>query len=140
MKIELATKEDKKALFEIEEEIFYKDSSALSLRTFDYHLKKSIVFKVEIDKKIVAYILWLKRKNYYRLYSLAILKKYQGKGIGKALLEYSLEILDKNIFELEVRIRNENAIKLYEKFGFKKIKILEDFYDDEDGLKMRLKR
>jgi len=140
MKIEKSEISDLKALLQIEEELFYKDSSALSKRVFLYHIKRNTIFKVTIDKKIVAYILWLKRKEYYRLYSLAILKDYQSQGLGKALLEYSLNILDKNIFELEVRVSNEKAIKLYEKFEFKKVKILKDFYDDEDGIKMRLKR
>ena len=139
MKIKRAKKDDLKALLNIEEELFYKDSSALSKRAFFYHLKKNIIFKVIIEEKVVAYILWLERKNFYRLYSFAILKQFQGNGIGKALLEFSLNSLDKNIFELEVRVSNEKAIKLYEKFGFKKVKILEDFYDDEDGIKMRLK-
>jgi ribosomal-protein-alanine N-acetyltransferase len=60
--------------------------------------------------------------------------------LGKSLLEFSLDNLEKDIFELEVRVGNLAAIKLYEKFGFIKIKILESFYDDEDGVKMRLKR
>ena len=140
MKIQEAKIGDVKTLLQIEEELFFKDSSALSKRAFSYHLKKNIIFKVIIEEKIVAYILWLKRKNFYRLYSFAILKEFQGKGIGKALLEHNLNILNKDIFELEVRVSNVNAIKLYEKFGFKKVKILNEFYDDEDGIKMRLKR
>ncbi len=140
MKIERANKDDVKALLKIEEELFYKDSSALSNRAFSYHLNKNIIFKALIENKVVAYILWLERKSFYRLYSIAISKEFQGMGIGKALLEYSLEILNKNIFELEVRVSNEKAIKLYEKFDFKKIKLLKEFYDDEDGLKMRLNR
>ncbi len=140
MKIEKANLDDIKELLFIEEKLFFNDSSALSKASFSYHLKKNIIYKIEIDKKTVAYILWLKRKNYYRLYSLAILKEFQGKGLGKSLLEFSLNTLDKDCFELEVRVSNQTAINLYEKFGFQKVKILEEFYDDEDGIKMRLKR
>jgi ribosomal-protein-alanine N-acetyltransferase len=140
MKIEQANITDIKKLLFIEEELFKGDSSALSKASFAYHLNKNIIYKLEVDKKVVAYILWLKRKNYYRLYSLAILKQYQGKGLGKSLLEFSLNSLDKDCFELEVRVSNLPAIKLYEKFGFEEVKILEKFYDDEDGMKMRLKR
>ena len=140
MKIEIATTSDIKELFFIEEELFFGDSAALTKAAFNYHLKRNIVYKLVVEEKIVAYILWLKRKNHYRLYSLAILKDFQGKGLGKFLLEFSLNNLDKHIFELEVRVSNLPAIKLYEKFGFEKVKILEKFYDDEDGIKMRLKR
>lgn len=138
MKIKKANKDDIKELFSIEEELFFNDESALSKASFSYHLKKNIIYKIELDKKIVAYILWLKRKNYYRLYSLAILKEFQGKGLGKSLLEFSLNALDKDYFELEVRFSNQTAISLYEKFGFKKVKVLDNFYGDEDGIKMRL--
>ncbi|WP_428023579.1 GNAT family N-acetyltransferase [Arcobacter sp.] len=140
MKIEKANLDDIKELLFIEEKLFLNDSSALSKASFSYHLKRNIIYKIKIDKKTVAYILWLKRKNYYRLYSLAILKEFQGKGLGKSLLEFSLNTLDKDCFELEVRVSNQTAINLYEKFGFKKVKVLEEFYDDEDGIKMRLKR
>ena len=140
MKIEKANINEIKELLFIEEKLFANDSSALSKASFSYHLKRNIIYKIEIDKKTVAYILWLKRKNYYRLYSLAILKEFQGKGLGKSLLEFSLNTLDKDCFELEVRVSNQTAINLYEKFGFKKVKVLENFYDDEDGIKMRLKR
>lgn len=140
MMIFKATFEDLNSLVFIEEELFKNDSSALSRRAFSYHLNKNIIYKLEVDEKVVAYILWLKRKNFYRLYSLAILNDYQGKGLANALLKFSLDVLDKKNFELEVRVSNEKAINLYEKFGFEKIKILKDFYDDEDGIKMRLKR
>ncbi|PLY06990.1 MAG: N-acetyltransferase [Arcobacter sp.] len=140
MKIEKANINDVKELLFIEKELFSNDSFALSRASFGYHIKNNTLYKLEIDNKIVAYLLWLKRKNYYRLYSLAILKKFQGRGLAKSLLEFSLSNLEKDCFELEVRVSNIVAIKLYEKFGFKKVKILEKYYDEEDGLKMRLKR
>ena len=110
MKIEKANISDINELLFIEEELFSNDSSALSRASFGYHIKNNTIYKLEIDNKIVAYLLWLKRKNYYRLYSLAILKKFQSRGLAKSLLEFSLSKLEKDCFELEVRVSNSNIL------------------------------
>ncbi|MFA9374808.1 MAG: GNAT family N-acetyltransferase, partial [Poseidonibacter sp.] len=82
--------------------------------------------------------LWLERKKYFRLYSLAISSKYQNKGLAKKLLDFSFRKLEKSnkSFSLEVKHSNKNAIKLYENFGFKITKVLKDYYKDEDGYLM----
>ncbi len=134
--IELATIKDIKPLFNIEKEAFKQEVFALSLNSFRYHLKTNMIFKLEVDKKIVGYCLWLKRKEYYRLYSFAILQEFQGRGLASELLEFSLKNLNKSKFELEVRVSNKTAIKLYERFGFKIVKTLENYYENEDGYKM----
>lgn len=140
MIIKKADKSDAKTLFKIEQEVFKNDSMALSLKSFYYHLEKNIIYKIEVKKDIAGYILWLERKNFYRLYSLAILDKYRGLGLASKLLEFSLEELKDKSMSLEVRKSNLKAITLYEKFGFEKKKELNDYYEDEDGVLMRLER
>ena len=57
--------------------------------------------------------------------------RHQGKGIGKKLLNAAeIEILSKNIkkIRLEVSTGNQRAIKLYEKLGFRKIGIINNYY------------
>ena len=54
---------------------------------------------------------------------LLISKDYQGKGLGKLLLQMSINDLIKKGFKnysLEVLKSNDKAIKLYEAFGFEK--------------------
>ena len=128
--------EDLNSLFNLECEVFKNDSFALSKNSFKYHILKNRVFKIELENKIVGYILWLKRKRYFRLYSLAIDTNFQGLGLASKLLDYSFTNLEKNEFSLEVKISNVNAIKLYEKFGFKIKKVLKDYYENEDGYLM----
>ncbi len=140
MKISKATKKDVKKLFILENEVFKSDSMAISLSSFYYHLKNNTIFIVEDDESILGYILWLERNNYFRLYSLCISTNFQGNGFGKKLLEYSFEKMPKKAMQLEVRLSNQKAIKLYEKFEFKKVKILKDFYENEDGVLMRIER
>jgi ribosomal-protein-alanine N-acetyltransferase len=135
--IEIATTKDLNTLFDIENRVFANDSFALSKNSLRYHLSNNIVYKIKQDEKIAGYILWLKRKDYYRLYSLAIHPDFRGLGLASRLLEYSLENLDKEKFSLEVKVSNLDAIRLYKKFGFKVSKILKDYYEDSDGYLMK---
>ncbi|RXK11603.1 GNAT family N-acetyltransferase [Halarcobacter mediterraneus] len=140
MKISKALKSDIKKLFEIEQKVFENDIMAMSLSSFYYHVEKSFFYKVEVNKKIVGYILWLKRKKFYRLYSLAILEDYRKLNIASSLLKYSLKNLESKSLQLEVRESNTKAINLYEKFNFKKVKILENYYNNENAVLMKLER
>ncbi|NVJ53334.1 MAG: GNAT family N-acetyltransferase [Campylobacteraceae bacterium] len=139
MRISVATKNDIKKLYEIESTVFKDDIFALKFHCFYYHIKNSIVYKVKIGE-VVGYILWLKRKSFFRLYSLAILDKYQGLGLASSLIKYSLKNLEKKSLQLEVRVSNKKARILYKKFGFEEVKILKKYYKNEDGVLMRLER
>ncbi len=137
MKISKASKSDIKKLFEIENEVFKNDCMAMKLPSFYYHVEKNFLYKVEIDNKIAGYILWLNRKKFYRLYSLAILQNHRKLGLASKILEFSLEKLQDKNLQLEVRVSNEKAIKLYEKYGFIKIKTLKNYYENENGVLMK---
>lgn len=138
--IQIATLKNAKELFDLESSVFSRDDFPMSLNSFYYHIKNNLLF-ISLERgKIVGYILWLKRKEYYRLYSLCVDKEVQGKGIAQELLEYSFEKIALKSYSLEVKITNEKAIKLYEKNGFKKVKILKNYYPNGiDGYLMRKK-
>lgn len=128
---------DAKELCQLESSLFTKEEFGLSLNSIYYHIKKSDLFVYEENGKIVGYILWLKRKKYYRLYSLCVAKEFQGRGIAKELLEFSFRKLIFPRYQLEVKIDNLYAIKLYEKYGFIKKKVLKGFYPlGQDGYLM----
>ncbi len=86
---------------------------------------ETIVFVIELDMKLIGFIDGSRssyKKNKHVLYiSLGILKKYNGLGYGKYLLnrieQWALEN-DIHRIELTVRTDNKRAIKLYEKCGF----------------------
>ncbi|MGA1933168.1 GNAT family N-acetyltransferase [Arcobacter sp. YIC-464] len=120
--------DDVKNLHHLESSIFSKDEFGISLSSFYYHVKRNPIFVYEEDSKIGAYILWLKRKNYYRLYSICVDKSFQGKGISKKLLLFSFEQLDNSSYQLEVKVNNSIAISLYEKYGFRIKKTIKDYY------------
>ncbi len=135
-----AIKEDAKNLHLLENRLFNKDDGALSLRAFQYHIRKNELFVLIENNSIVGYILWLKRKSYYRLYSIAIDPNHQGKGLSKELLNYSFNVLQSLSYQLEVNTKNSKATTLYEKFGFKTIKILKDFYTKDIDAYLMIKK
>lgn len=136
VKIEKAKVQDLKSLFELENGVFCNDPFALSRSSLRYHISKNHLYIFKIDEKIVGYILWLERKSYFRLYSLAVDIEFQGLKIASKLLLYSFENLKNKDYSLEVKVENIKALKLYEKFGFKIKKILKNYYENMDGYLM----
>lgn len=94
---------------------------------------------LEINGKVKGYIgLWIDENaeivNFY------VDKKYQGKGFGSMIMDFVIQLClmskVKNI-SLEVRNSNENAKKLYTKFGFINSHLRKDYYSDgEDAIVM----
>lgn len=134
--IRSAQRKDVRSLFVLESQVFKKDDFALSLGSFYYHVKNNQLFVYEDNSKIIGYILWLKRKGSFRLYSLCIDSVYRRQSIGEKLLSFSLKFLGSSKYTLEVKTTNIAAIKLYEKYDFKIQKKLVNFYNDADGYLM----
>lgn len=70
--------------------------------------------------------------------SIAVLPEHRRKGIGTALMKAALkslrEIYGCDEVYLEVRVSNTPAIRMYERLGFKKVKIVPMYYlDGEDA-------
>lgn len=98
---------------------------------WDYtYLKNSLgdQFLVYEDKEILGYLIAV---CFYRDIKAVIMKvavhpAHRGKGIAKALLRAVLEKLGEmkvKEVELDVKVFETGAIKLYEKFGFKTVRI-----------------
>ena len=75
------------------------------------------------------------------LLKIAVDKTARGNGIGDLLMEAVLDHTEENGFKavfLEVRVGNITATRLYEKHGFKSVRIRKDYYDKpfEDAIVM----
>ncbi|MGY3704049.1 ribosomal protein S18-alanine N-acetyltransferase [Vagococcus martis] len=76
--------------------------------------------------------------------NIAVLPEYQSQGIGTSLLN-ELKEEAKNLschsMSLEVRASNQQAISVYQSFGFEQVGIKEGYYlsSREDAIEMRLK-
>ncbi len=90
-----------------------------------------------LDNKIIGFI------NYYFIYdrveiaNFNILEQYQNNHYGSKLLEeVIMRSIDKKNITLEVRCDNNKAIKIYQKYGFKKKAIRKNYYHGIDGILM----
>jgi ribosomal-protein-alanine N-acetyltransferase len=88
------------------------------------------------EEKIIGYIGIEKVLDETHIINMAVHPDYRGTGTGKRLMQHVLN--DEDVFFLEVRVSNENAKKVYEKYGFKVISTRKGYYaDGEDALVMR---
>ena len=117
----------------LEQELF---SSPWDKEAFYYELEKnafSTILVLEDELEIIGYIgMWL-LGDQTQITTLGIKKAYQGNGYAKKLMDKCEEITKMmgyvNI-NLEVRVSNQKAIKLYEKGGFKIVAIRKNYYQD----------
>jgi len=97
----------------------------------------------EYNGRVIGYVMaYLRPDLEGHIMSIAVDERYRGNGIGSALLTEAIERLIKRgarYIGLEVRVSNEKAIRLYERFGFKKVKRIISYYSDgEDAYYMLL--
>lgn len=140
--LRIATDGDLDALCEIENSSF--DIDRLSRRAFKRFLgSETARLCVAVrDGAVIGYALVIFRSNVAmaRLYSMAVLERHRGQGIGRALLTRAEELsLDFGapILRLEVNPGNETAIGLFKAAGYREFALYPDYYPDHsDALRM----
>lgn len=70
------------------------------------------------------------------LLNIIVKPEYQNQGIGSVLLKYIIDNKQDKKIMLEVRSKNINAIKLYQKYDFKIINIRKNYYKGDDAIIM----
>jgi ribosomal protein S18 acetylase RimI-like enzyme len=134
--LDAAAVADLDALLAMEHSCFAKPV-AISRRQFRYLLRspRATVRVLREDGRIVGQALVLRRRcaggTTGRLYSLAIDQSQRGKGYGRMLLGDCLRMLrDEGVSGvwLEVDTENAPAVGLYEAMGFRKVRLLRDYY------------
>lgn len=89
------------------------------------------------NNEILGYISLTFDSEVIEIMNFCVKKEYQGQGIGYQLLKNVLNILKQEgalRSILEVRSKNERAINLYKKLGYKEIHRRIGYYDDDDAL------
>lgn len=107
-----------------------------------YYYQPELFIVAECDSKIVGYACGFISKNGCgHLASIAVDKQHRKRGIGSMLLvsfEEKVSSLGLRCIELEVSEDNVEAIRFYEKRGYKFLKVLPNYYPDgKNALFMR---
>ena len=94
-------------------------------------------------KRMIGFIIFSPISPEAHILSISVRNEMQSKGIGTLLLKSMLDqckVMNYKKIFLEVRVSNEKAINFYEKFGFSKDAIRNNYYIDnsEDALLMSL--
>ena len=123
------------------------DTTPWSVNSLRYEIdNKESSLKVAVrDDKVIGYVCIRTLLDITHVMKVTVLPDYRQSGIGSALLSDSLKNLislksDVEYVTLEVRESNNAAIKLYNKFGFKKSGRRKNYYKNpsEDGIIMQL--
>jgi ribosomal-protein-alanine N-acetyltransferase len=85
-----------------------------------------------VDAALVGYAgisrLGRKPPYEYEIHTIGVDPEFQGRGIGRAMLEALLDIADGGAIFLEVRTDNDAAIALYESVGFTRLGVRKRYY------------
>jgi len=134
---------DADTLLDIEAGCFKTDG--FNRRQFRYLLRraKALTLVACWDKRVVGYCLLLlpAHPRPARLYSVAVLSAYRGKGIAEQLIQRAIARMKAAGYtrlRLEVSKKNAAAQSLYRRLGFADIAELPGYYEDGgDGIRMQ---
>lgn len=125
--------EDVDELVEVEKAIF---SHPWKKEDFVFELTQNPFahyFCIKEDHKIIAYLgSWL-RDDSVEITNVGVIPEKRRNGLGKKLMDECICLMKQNgakVFTLEVRENNIPAINLYEQFGFKKVAVRKNYYQD----------
>lgn len=92
--------------------------------------------KLETENEIAAFAITQVVLDEATLFNIAVDPAYQRRGLGRTLLEYLIDALEKRgvvTLWLEVRASNVAAIALYESLGFNEATIRKNYYPTAEG-------
>lgn len=125
---------------EIEHSSFGDDAYDRNLFAEFFHKWGDLFLVAERRGKVCGYMVTCMRGERAELVSVAVDPAERGRGAGSALLAGTLRRLRRRRaarLGLMVRQANAPARAFYEKFGFRKVRIVRKYYEDgEDGLLM----
>jgi ribosomal-protein-alanine N-acetyltransferase len=133
---------DIRAIMEIEQSSFTAPWSELSFLNETNHAN-SLGKVALLENNVVGYICTRYVLDEGHILNLAVHKDFRRRGIATKLMNRVLEELKKNdchLLYLEVRVSNLDAIKFYERFGFKVASFRRKYYlspNEDAALMMR---
>lgn len=107
------------------------DFPPLKRKLEDYINSKNKFFGYFQNEVLAGVIEIAEKPEFIHIQSLVVDPNYFRNGIGKSLMNFTLNNIDTSLFIVETGLKNEPAIQLYEKLGFMKIKE----WDTEHGIR-----
>lgn len=125
---------DLERILEIENECFEHPYPEY---VFQEYLDSDLFLVAENEEYILGYIMSDVRESEGVIISIAVDTPFQRNGIGKRLIEKTIERLSIEYIVLTVRTNNEGAQKFYERLDFDRLYVIDEYYEnDEDAIVM----
>ncbi|MDD4608440.1 MAG: GNAT family N-acetyltransferase [Bacilli bacterium] len=111
----------------IQDERTYDDSIDPNFKVKGFYcnvlnMNNKIIYLCELNDVICGYIYLIVEDYTSKIDALYVEESFRGKGIGTKLIEWALNYInDNNIQSITINVmtENQNAKKLYQKYGFK---------------------
>jgi len=136
-----ATIDDIDKVVFLENQLFVYDAWINNMFKNILNYKNHSFVVAKVSDNIVGYICTQYILDEMAIDNLAVDAAWQGRGVASALLNNQISkaqnIGIRHIF-LEVATNNTAALKLYEKFGFKALRLRKNYYTYSDALELRL--
>lgn len=127
-------------IMEIEIASFGKDAYDRNLFADLHHDCGDLFLVAERGRRIYGYIVSCMGRQRAELISIAVDPAERGKGAASVMMESTLRRLHRRAVPrlfLMVRLTNAAARAFYEKYGFRRLRTVREYYEDgEDGLLM----
>jgi ribosomal-protein-alanine N-acetyltransferase len=145
LRIDTVTLKDLDEIYNLEKKSFKKDAFSKEL-ILNLIVKNTFFFKLINDgnqNEIIGFIIIVQDRNdRVNLINLLINKKNQNNGCGTYLLNYVLkkikELQNIKSIVLNVNSKNEAAISLYQKFNFRIVQKIENYYRQKESAYLML--
>lgn len=130
--IEQASWRDLNALRHLEKVCFPKDAWPLLDLVGVLTLPHIVRLKAVLDDQMVGFIAGDQRSSEGMAWiaTIGVLPEYQGRGIGRALLENCERLVQEPAIRLNVRLSNEIAQRLYRSSGYEQVGLWPAYYQD----------
>ena len=142
MRIRPASAADLEAICLIEDSSFSDPYPRHLLKRLLEEIGNTFLIAERRDGELLGYCVSSVEGSLAHLISIAVLTEGRKKGVATALLQNLIDHLKlSGVAELwlEVKQGNKEAIKLYEKFDFERMMLLENYYSDGSAaLRMRM--
>ena len=147
MKVKSVRPNDLIEIHNLEQKVFKEN--AFSKDLIKKLIQRSAFFlKLErsgIKKFIIGFVIIVEdREDRVNIVNFLINPKYQNKGFGSWLLKYAIDKINglKKITKiaLNVKIDNHIAIKLYEKFNFRIVEKIDNYYQSKESAFLMVKK
>lgn len=126
---------DKQSIYTLGKEL---NPKYISLYDIDEVLKdkNQIIYGYYEDNIIIGFIHLSVSFDEADIINIIVQEQYRNQGIGSSLISHSIKDNKLQKLNLEVKESNNNAIKFYENLGFKKIRIIKNYYGNENAFFM----